>query len=88
MSGWIADGSLFLLLLAFTVLEAVGLGLYRAITGRGIPVADLVFHLAAGAFLTLACVLALTGGAAWLILACFAASGAMHVVDLGRRWRK
>lgn len=49
---------------------------------------DIVFHLAAGAFLTLSCILALDAARPWQILACFAASGAAHIVDLHRRWPK
>ena len=82
----IADGRLFAALLAFTLLEMLGLVLWRRITGRGLPVMDVIFHLAAGAFLSLACILALNAAQPRLILACFAASGVAHVVDLRRRW--
>jgi hypothetical protein len=83
----IADGSLFLGLLGFTLLEMLGLVVWRCVSGRGLPVMDIVFHLAAGAFLTLACILALKAASPWLIVGCFAASGAAHVIDLSRRWR-
>ena len=87
MIAWIADGRVFALLLGFTLLEALGLVVFRTVTKRGLPVADVVFHLAAGAFLTLACWLALTGGPPMAVVACLAASGLTHVVDLRRRGR-
>jgi hypothetical protein len=88
MIAWIADGRVFALLLGCTLLEALGLVVFRAVTKRGLPVADLVFHLAAGAFLTLACWLALTGCSPVAVFASLAASGVTHVVDLARRWRR
>jgi hypothetical protein len=86
LTALIADGTLFAALLGFTLLEMLGLVLWRRLSGRGLPVMDVVFHLAAGAFLTLACFLALKAASPWLVLGCFAASGVAHVVDLRRRW--
>jgi hypothetical protein len=87
LAALIADGSLFEVLLGFTLLEMLGLVVWRRLSGRGLPMMDVVFHLAAGAFLTLACILALKAASPWLIVGCFAASGVAHVLDLNRRWR-
>lgn len=87
MTDWLADPQIFAVLLGVTLLEMLGLMAFRIITKRGLPIADIMFHLAAGAFLTVACWLALSGALRALVLACLAASGVAHVIDLSRRWR-
>lgn len=88
MTAWVADGRVFAILLGMTLLEMLGLVVFRLVTRHGLPVADVIFHLAAGLFLTLACWLALNKASPMLILGCFAASGVSHVVDVRRRWRR
>jgi hypothetical protein len=70
-----------------TVLEGMGLIVYRRRTGRGIPAAAFVPNLLAGLSLMLALRCAVHGAAGWVPvwLVC---AGAAHLVDVGRRWRK
>ena len=59
MSAWFADGSIFAAILALTVAEAGVLIVWHWRSGRGLAPLDVIFHLAAGAFLLLAAWLAL-----------------------------
>jgi hypothetical protein len=82
-SGRIVD--LILLLMA---LEGAGLLLLRRRLGRGMPPAEILAFLAAGAALMLALRAALVGaGWGWVALA-LAAGGAAHLAYLFLRWRK
>jgi len=81
-SGRLIDGILALVLLEVTVLTVV----WRR-TRRGLPLADLLPNVLAGALLLLALRLSL-GGAGWIPCSvALAAAGAAHLVDLRRRWR-
>lgn len=85
MSAWFTDGTIFALILAITVVEGLVLVVWNRRTGRGLVAFDVVFHLAAGAFLLLAGLLALRGAwFGWIGLA-FAAAGLSHGIDLWRR---
>ena len=75
------------LILLITALECAALLAYTAWTGRGIPAADLLPNLLAGACLILALRLA-ASGAEWTVVGpCMLASLAAHLADLKRRWR-
>ena len=75
------------LILLMTALECAALLAYTAWTGRGIPAADLLPNLLAGACLILALRLAVSG-ADWTVVGpCMLASLAAHLADLKRRWR-
>lgn len=86
MSAFINSGLAVDLILALVLVEAVGLGLYHRVTGRGLPLADLAMMLLPGALLIGALRLVL-GGAAWYwTAALLAAAFAAHMADLRRRW--
>ena len=83
-----AGGRIVDLILAFMVLEALVLLVWRRRTGHGIAPLDLVASLLAGALLLLALRFALAGIAWPAIAACLAAALGAHVWDLARRWRR
>ena len=86
MSDFIASGRVLDLVIAMTVLEALGLVAYHRITGRGLPPWDAVGLLAAGAFLALAFRLhTLAAGWIWIAL-CLTGALVTHLADLSRRW--
>ncbi|MET0705773.1 MAG: hypothetical protein ABWY82_02855 [Tardiphaga sp.] len=86
MAEWFASGRLVDLILALVVVEVIALALYWRATRRGVPLADLLPNILAGAFLLLALRLSL-GGFGWQpCCACLAAAGVAHLVDLRRRW--
>lgn len=86
MADLVASGRIVDLILALVVLEAIGLVVWRRLTGRGIEPVGLVANLAAGACLLLALRAALTGSGWETIAAWLAASFVAHGVDLTRRW--
>lgn len=83
----VASGRVVDVVLAFMLLEALALGVYRARTARGIALPDLAINLLAGVGLLVALRAALTGtGWQWIAGGLFAALFA-HAADLARRWR-
>jgi hypothetical protein len=86
MQDFVASGRVVDLILAVMVAEAVALGAWRAYSGRGIGLADLLVSLSAGVALLLALRFALTGAGWQAIAAALAAGGALHAADLARRW--
>jgi hypothetical protein len=88
VTAFVAGGDVFALLLAVTAIEALALIAWRRLTGRGLAVADILFHLSAGVFLCAAAWLALAGAGWGWVLACFAGSGIGHALDLQRRWAR
>lgn len=88
MSGLFASGRVVDLVLALVAAEAALLAWHRRRTGRGVPVAELLAFLGAGACLLLALRAALVG-ASWVwVAAALAGAGAAHLVDLRLRWRR
>ena len=82
-SGTLIDGILLLV-----VCEIVALALLWRWRRRGIAPADLIPNVLAGGFLLLALRLAL-GGAGWMVcIACLAAGGIAHLIDITRRWQR
>lgn len=76
-SGRIAD-----VILALIALEVVGFAAFHRLTGRGLPVRQLIANLLSGAFLILAYRSAATG-APWTVAAvCLALAFAAHLADL------
>ena len=67
--------------------EAIGLGIYNRLTGRGLVLIDLIANLASGAALVLALRLTIAEAPMVAVLASLLASLAAHVLDLKRRWR-
>ncbi len=74
-------------IIALTVAEGVALWLWRRRRGSGPAPAEWLPNLLSGLCLMLALRGALAGWAGLWILACLAASGAIHGTDLVRRWR-
>lgn len=86
MADLILSGGIVDLILALALVEALGLVVYRRLTGRGVPVGALVWNLLAGAGLLLALREALAGAAWQTIAACLGAALAAHLADLRQRW--
>jgi hypothetical protein len=88
MAELFASGNLVDVILLLVVGEIVALMLLWRWKRRGIPPADLIPNVLAGAFLLLTVRLVL-GGAGWIVCsACLAAGGIVHVIDITRRWRR
>ena len=86
MREFVASGRIVDLAIALTLLELIGLIVYRVRTGRGIEASKLVTGLASGLLLMLGLRAALTGADwPWIALA-LSASGAVHLLDLKNRW--
>ncbi len=88
MSGFIASGRVLDVIIALTVLEALGLIAWHRRTGRGLPARDVLLHLAAGTCLAGAFRLHTLGaGWPWVAL-CLAGAGLTHLADTIRRWNR
>ena len=74
------------ILIAVMMFEAVALGLFRLITGRGFAVRLIISNLMAGLFLTLALKASLIGAPWPWTAASLAAAGVAHALDLVVRW--
>ena len=86
MRDFVSSGHLVDLAMVLTLLELIGLVIYRRRTCRGIEASKLVIALASGLFLMLALRAALTGADwPWIALA-LSASWATHLLDLKNRW--
>lgn len=75
------------LIIAMTVLEALALGWLHHRRGRGVAPRDFALNLASGLCLMVAVRQALVDGPAASIAVCLMAAGALHALDLWRRWR-
>ena len=75
-------------LLAAVALEAVLLLLWQRRTGAGLPPAELLPTLLAGAGLMLAWRASAAGAPPLWVAAAMAMAGVAHAIDLGRRWRR
>jgi hypothetical protein len=83
---FVTSGHLVDLAMVLTLLELIGLIIYRRRTGRGIDGSKLVITLASGLFLMLGLRAALSGADwPWIALALLA-SWATHLLDLKSRW--
>jgi hypothetical protein len=83
----VLSGRIFDLIVGLLLLEGLAFSLYRRVSGRGIPPADLWLSLAAGAGLLFAArALAVDANWVWIALALLLALGG-HVGDMSRRWR-
>ena len=83
---FVTNGHLVDVAMVLTLLELIGLIIYRRRTGRGIDGSKLVITLASGLFLMLGLRAALTGADwPWIALA-LSASWATHLLDLKSRW--
>ena len=86
MREFVTSGHLVDLAMMLTLLELIGLIIYRQRTGRGIAGSTLVVALSSGLFLMLGLRAALTGADwPWIALA-LSASWATHLLDLKNRW--
>jgi hypothetical protein len=88
MQDLFANGRIVDLILLLMVVEAAVLGLHNRLTGRGLPVRQVITVLLAGGFLMLALRASLTG-ASWSWVALFLGLGLVaHLADLAGRWRR
>lgn len=88
MAELFASGRLVELILGIVAVEAALLLIVWRSKGRGVSPGDLLPNLCSGAFLLLALRLSLGGvGWEWCCVS-LAAAGALHLVDLNRRWRR
>lgn len=74
--------------IAITLLEWLGLALYRRISGKGLAAQAYRLNLVSGLCLMLALRSTLHDQAWWWSAACLAASGVAHVIYLRQRWRQ
>jgi len=88
MSGLFESGRVVDLVLVLVVAEAALLVWHRRRSGRGVPVAQALAFLAAGACLMLALRAALVDASWEWVAAPMAAAGAAHLLDLRLRWRR
>jgi hypothetical protein len=88
MSGLFASGRVVDFVLVLMAVEAALLVWYRRRSGRGVPVAEALVFLFAGACLMLALRAALVGASWEWIAAPMAGAGAAHLLDLRLRWRR
>ena len=84
---WLSPLGLITIVIGFTVLEGLGLWLYRLRTGKGVAARDFVANWVSGLCLMFALRSALTdAGWAWVAL-WLLASGLAHASDLRSHWR-
>ena len=83
LSGRVVDVAI-----AITLLEALALAAYHRATSRGVAPRYFAINMVSGLCLMLALRAALTGSS-WMMVALFlSASGAVHAVDICRRWQR
>ena len=83
LSGRVVDVAI-----AITLLEGLALAAYHRATGRGVAPRNFAINMVSGLCLMLALRTALTGSS-WMVVALFlSASGAVHAVDIWRRWQR
>ena len=73
-------------ILALVLIEAIGLLVFRRMTGRGPTARCLMLNLLAGGFLLLALRFGVGGAAPAAIVGCLALAGVAHLGDLRLRW--
>lgn len=83
-----SQGFLVDMAIAITLLEWVGLALYRRMSGKGLPAQAYLLNLVSGLCLMLAVRSALFGQDWWWGATCLAASGVAHVIYLRQRWQQ
>ena len=83
LSGRVVDVAI-----AITLLEGLALAAYHRATGRGVAPANFAINMASGLCLMLALRTALTGFSWMMVALLLSASGAVHAVDIWRRWQR
>ncbi|MEM1260878.1 MAG: hypothetical protein AAGH76_00635 [Pseudomonadota bacterium] len=86
MQELIESGRIVDIMVAVVAFEFTALSLYRATTGRGIPVLALLANLGAGGSLMLALGSVLKGFSWPVTASCLVAALVFHVADVGGRW--
>ncbi len=76
------------LIMAFTLVEGVVIGLYFRATGRGVAPAQFGVNLLSGLCLMFALRSALAGSGAVWVAAGLLGAGLAHGLDLWRRWQR
>ena len=85
---WLTPERLITLVISITLLEGLGLWLYRRRTGKGVPANEFIANWVSGLCLMLALLCAVRGlwwvwVSMWLL-----ASGIAHWTDVFRRWQR
>ena len=80
------DAHMIDVIIGLIVLEAFGVSVLRAVTGRGPAILPFLCNLLAGAFLFLALRSALAGAPTHWVASCLLAALAAHLADLAGRW--
>jgi hypothetical protein len=83
-----ASGRVIDLVVGLTLLEAVGLFVFRRVTGRGPRVSVVGLNLASGLCLMVAVRAALTGAWFGVVAVWMLAALVLHLADLRRVWRE
>lgn len=76
------------IVIGFALLEAAVLAALFRSTGRGVPPSEFLLNLASGLALMVGLRGAVAGEPGGYLVTCLAVSGALHGVDLWRRWRR
>lgn len=85
---WLTPERLITLVISVTLLEGLGLWLYRARTGKGVPAGEFIANWVSGLCLMLA-LLSAVRGSWWLWVSMWLlASGLAHWSDVWRRWQR
>ena len=88
MGSALSAASIVDLAIAVTVLEALGLLLYRRLSGRGIATVEWLPNLCSGLMLMLALRASLAGAPWPWIVTPVAVSGVVHLADMSWRWSR
>ena len=83
LSGRVADVAI-----AITVVEGLAIAAYFRATGRGVDPRNYAVNMVSGVCLMLALRAALTGASWAMVALCLSASGALHALDIWRRWQR
>jgi hypothetical protein len=86
MAAFLPDPRIVDAIIALIAVEGVVLVLWRALTGGGLTVAEIVANLSSGAALLLALRMAISGGLSASVLALLSVALIAHVADLASRW--
>lgn len=84
----LASPAIAYLLLAVLLLEAIGLLMLWRFARTGLPPAQTLAFLGAGAAFSAALLVVMSGGSRFALAAALSAAFVFHVLDLWLRWRR